>query len=392
MTGNGNYFFTKGKNAENIVHDLAQKTFLIDWCYLNPLRPDGKELCDLLVVFDDIVIIFQIKDLKLDSNGRYKKPEVEKNLKQLSGAKRALFDLKTPIELSNTRRREKFNPHEINRIYLISVLMGEGEEDFSFIEEFKNSTIHVFTRDFTQIIMNELDTINDFQRYLEQKEKLIQNDKRILIDGGEEELLVYYIRNGKSFSEFDRANLIFIESGSWLDFINSDSYKKKKEADEISYLWDEIIDRNHEGSNEYEKVARELARVDRFNRRFLSKTLIDAHVRARNSQGNIFRRCLPHDNVTYCFLFMDNDTDFEIRRKSLECICWVARKEFNRNKKVIGIATEKIMELLHSYDFALLEIPELTEQQNNEIEIIQKGMNIFVNPDKGIITESEYPE
>lgn len=64
-----NYFYLKGKNAEKILHDLAIKTFLADWCYLNPQLPDKKELCDLLVVFDNIAIIWQIKDLKKKIRG-----------------------------------------------------------------------------------------------------------------------------------------------------------------------------------------------------------------------------------------------------------------------------------------------------------------------------------
>lgn len=393
MKQNQNYFSTKGKNAEKFVHDLAKKTFLIDWCYLNPLRPNGEELCDLLVVFDDTVIIFQIKDLKLDQNGHYKKSEVEKNLRQLSGAKRTLFDLKNPIELSNERRKETINLTEINHIYLISVLMGEGEDGFAFIEEFKNSTIHVFTKDFTQIIMTELDTISDFVKYLEQKEKLIQNDKRIIIDGGEEELLAFYIRNNKSFSGLDNATMIVIESGSWLDFTNSDDYKKKKKADEISYLWDEIINRAHEGSGRYEEIARELAREDRFNRRLLSKAFSKAHDKAHYSKKNyMFRRFMLHNNVTYCFLFMDNDTEIEFRIKSLGDMCFVARKEFNENKKVIGIVTKKFIEPTRTYDYILIDIPDLTKQQISEIELIQKGMNILIKPDQSIITEREYPE
>src|SRR5207302_10483253 len=59
------YFSLKGKNAENVVHELAKQSFFTDWCYLNPLLPNGQELCDLLVVFDNVALIFQIKDLKL---------------------------------------------------------------------------------------------------------------------------------------------------------------------------------------------------------------------------------------------------------------------------------------------------------------------------------------
>jgi hypothetical protein len=111
----GDYFQQKGALAEGIIHRLATETLFTDWCYPNPKRPDGKELCDLLVVFDDTAIIWQIKDLKADDEGHYKPAEVEKNLKQVGGARRALFDLKTPIVLSNPRRGpEQFDPTSIN--------------------------------------------------------------------------------------------------------------------------------------------------------------------------------------------------------------------------------------------------------------------------------------
>ncbi|RZD14008.1 MAG: hypothetical protein EVJ47_07150 [Candidatus Acidulodesulfobacterium ferriphilum] len=77
------FFNIKGKNAEELIHELATKSFFIDWCFPNPKLPDNKELCDLLVIFDDIAIIFQIKNLKL-KNGKYNKSEVKKNIKQLS--------------------------------------------------------------------------------------------------------------------------------------------------------------------------------------------------------------------------------------------------------------------------------------------------------------------
>ena len=134
MRASQNYFQIKGKNAESLVQELARKTFLTDWCYLNPLLPSGQELCDLLVIFDRVALVWQIKDLKLDKKGRYKKAEVEKNLRQLAGARRQLFDLKTPIELLNPRRgKEIFDPSPINEVYLISALMGEGENHFSFM-------------------------------------------------------------------------------------------------------------------------------------------------------------------------------------------------------------------------------------------------------------------
>jgi len=271
------YFNLKGKNAEKIVQELAIKTFLTDWCYLNPKLPNNKELCDLLVVFDDIAIIWQIKDLKLDKNGKYNKSEVDKNLRQLSGARRQLFDLKTTIELENPRRKkEKILPETIKEIYLISVLLGEGEEIFSFIEEIKNHTIHVFDKEFTEIVLNELDTISDFTHYLKTKEALIKQNKQLVIFGGEKELLAFYLMNKRSFERFNDATNILIDEGSWKLLQKNPEYKTKKEEDKISYFWDSIINKAHMTSSQYEKlqyekVARELTRLNRFQRRYLSK-------------------------------------------------------------------------------------------------------------------------
>lgn len=60
----GHYSREKGAKAEKIIHELSLKSFFADSCYPNPPRPDGKDLCDLLVVFDDTAIIWQINDLR----------------------------------------------------------------------------------------------------------------------------------------------------------------------------------------------------------------------------------------------------------------------------------------------------------------------------------------
>jgi len=389
-----NYFNLKGKRAEEIVHALAEKTFLTDWCYKNPKLPNGKELCDLLVVFDDVAIIWQIKDLKLDEHGRYKKAEVDKNLRQLSGARRRLFELKAPITLSNPRRgREMFNPNQIKEVYLISALMGKGEDYFIFVEELKNLIIHVFNRKFTQIILNELDTISDFVDYLREKEVLVRTGKKIVLLGGEEELLAFYLMNNRSFGRFKDATMIIIDEGSWSHLQHKPEYKAKKELDKISYGWDEIINRAHEGSLEYEKVARELARPNRFERRYLSKAFFDAFMQAHNdNQHDLFRRICPNKGITYCFLFMDDPEPREKRKSMLFAICWVARDIFPQNKKVLGIATEKKIRPQCSYDFCLLDKPRWTKKDKKRALQLQKEAGIFLRPQVSRIHEDEYPQ
>jgi hypothetical protein len=143
----GHYFDRKGKDAESFVRDLALKSFLTDWCFSNPVLPNGKELCDLLVVFDQTAIIWQVKSLKLGQGGRYRESEVEKNLRQLSGARRQLFELKVPIKLQNPKRTiEIFDPSLITEVFLVSVLLGEDENFFSFVESIKEFRVHVFNK------------------------------------------------------------------------------------------------------------------------------------------------------------------------------------------------------------------------------------------------------
>src|SRR6266700_178866 len=183
------YLQRKGAAAEKLVHDLALKTFLTDWCYLNPLLPTGKELAYLLVVFGETAMIWQVKDLKLDKYGRYKKAEVTKNIRQLSGARRQLFELKTKIELENPRRgRELFDPASIKEIFLISVLTGEGEKFFLGIQQLRDQIVHVFDREFIEISLKELDTVKDFVSYLRDKELLITKVEQLIVGGGEKEL------------------------------------------------------------------------------------------------------------------------------------------------------------------------------------------------------------
>ena len=389
-----NHFYFKGKKAEEFVHDLALKTFLTDWCYLNPRLPNGKELCDLLIVFDSVAIIWQIKDLKLGKQGKYKISEVEKNLSQLSGARRQLFDLKTGIVLENPRRgKEKFNPNNIKEIFLLSALLGE-EEDFSpLIKEFKNHTVHVFTRRFTEIILSELDTISDFTEYLRKKETCLRKIKSFTIIGGEEELLASYLFDGRNFEKFVKADFVMIDKGSWAQLKNKPEYIAKKKADEISYGWDSIIDRAHEGSVKYEKVARELARPNRFQRRYLSKVFYDAHVQAhKDNVHDLYRRVFPTKGVTYCFLFADDSGSRELRKSMLVAICLVSRAKYQENKKVIGIATEKKIEPECSYDFCILDIPKWTEENKQKVDRIQKDLGIFINPTIKTIHEQEYPQ
>lgn len=383
----------KGKNAENFVYQLAKKSFLTDWCYKNPKLKNGKEICDLLVVYDDVVIIWQIKDLKL-KDGKFKESEVKNNLKQLLTAKNRLFKSNLLIELDNPRRgKEIFNPKLIKEVFFISALIGNEEDYCSFSEEVKGIKVHVFTREFTEIVLNELDTIKDFIGYLREKEKLFSTNKPITILNDERELLAFYLMNERKFDRFKEATYIVIQDGIWDELIKKPEYIAKKLENKISYAWDEMIDMAHTCGAGYELVARELARPDRFERRILSKSFFDAHMKAHNEKMyNTSRRIQEFNGVTYCFMFIEKKAPREKRKELLQAICFAARGRFKDNKKVIGIATEMKIEPVCSYDFCFLELPQWSEENQKVADMLKKNHGILENTKIGIMHEDEYPQ
>ncbi len=393
-------FRLKGAKAEDVLEALAARSFFVDWCFRSPKLPDGRELCDLLVVFDHTAIIWQAKDLQLDAAGRYKQSEVTKNLKQLSGAYRQLFELKTPIELVNARRaKERLDPGQITEVFLISALLGEGEDSFSGLEEVRGRMVHVFTREFAEIVLGELDTISDFVEYLRAKLVLFTNGKpSIFLLGGEENLLGFYLQNNRSFERLAKVNGVALDDGVWAELQRDAGYQAKKLADRISYGWDSIIERAHEGSSKYERVARELARPNRLERRTLAQSFYDMHVSAHEDTVHpIARRItvakdpVPGRNTTYVFLFMDEALGRERRQEMLQGLCLVARDLQRPNRMVIGVATEKRLEPKCSYDFCLFDYPEWPEPMVKAAEQLREEFGFFKSPQRSESITHEYP-
>ena len=378
------YYDFKGKKAEEALSILANKSFLEDWCYPNPKLPNGKELTDLLVVFDNIAIIWQIKDVKLKGK-QIKESDFRKTINQLSGAYRQLFELKTPIELSNPRRgKEAFNPDAIERIYLIAGFFGDAPFFIKSMFEIKGQHVHVLTRDFTEIILNELDTIADFTKYLHDKEDLHNSAKSIIVQGGEKEILAYYILNNKTFNYPEKTTpfVLYIEDGHWEDIQKRKEYKAKKNADSVSYCWDYLIDICHTGDNpEYELIAREMARHNRFERRILAHAFMEAYEKADSVKGQgSWRRATTLNRITYCFLFhgySGNENQREFRKKLLGVFCSIARGQYIKNTKVIGIATDRQIRPDIAFDYCYIDKPEWTKKDQKIMELAMKDTGIF---------------
>ena len=90
--------------AERYLAKLCKRSFLSMWSYTGVFRDqkaaaggkgDGKELCDLLVVFENHIIIFSDKDCRFDDAGdlqvawaRWFKKAIQNSARQVWGAER----------------------------------------------------------------------------------------------------------------------------------------------------------------------------------------------------------------------------------------------------------------------------------------------------------------
>jgi hypothetical protein len=328
--------------SERYLANLCEKSFLSLWSYPNVFRDqgrkggkgDGKELCDLLVVFDRNVIIFSDKSCEFKDTGdtdrdwaRWYSRAIKKSADQIFGAERWIR--RNPGRLYLDPRCTQpfpipFKSLEDIAFHRVVVALGakarcqvaiggsgslricpsitgdahteptaESYSSFAVgnIDPAKGY-IHVFDDVTLDIVLSELDTITDFVKYLRKKESLIASGK-LAFAAGEEDLLAFYLKNTDATNEHafvfpPNVAGIVIEENHWQKLRINSQYLAKNEANEKSYLWDKIIEEfaghafrgtlaydSPQSIAENEFILRILASESRLSRRSLSHALID---------------------------------------------------------------------------------------------------------------------
>lgn len=396
--------------GERLLSKFSEETFLELWSYPSPYRNqrngdvshgDGKELCDLLVVCGNEVIIFSEKNIEWPSGditvawSRWFKRAVTSSAKQVLGAERWLIEHPNRVFLD--RRCE--NPFPItlpnnrNGIHLIVVARGaekkcrnyfdghsgslkiniEGNKS-SNLDNLKNgpfligdinqpgSFIHVFDSLSIETILKDLNTISDFTNYLKVRKLTLRSGQNITIDG-EENFLAGYMHS--TFKEPERRN-ISLSRCNYYDVNFRHDMEIKKKEDEISYVWDNIIssfssgvlkgtsillgetDYNFDNS---EIALRHMALQSRIARRVLGKGVVDGLNNAIGEQR--FFRLLISPNIekfneTAFFIltlrYMDwmkkidgKNTLIEARHKLAGVYAQAILEKYRKLKNVVGI-------------------------------------------------------
>lgn len=345
---------SEGENdTEKILAKLCDNAFLRLWVYPNVYKNYGKELCDVLVVFENEIYIFSVKDIKFSSDAfksedslniawkRWRKTAIDESIKQVNGAERWLkghpdrifLDAKCTKYFPINLQDKKYNIHKIIVAhgaddaccqyfqalhgslpisYLDSSKINiddcKYKEDEPFrVELDKNDIIHLFDTYTLDIILNELDTITDFSNYISTKEDAIRKTEMITYCG-EEDLLGLYLKNydEKSRKHYiinkkEEGGILFVIEGTWHIFSSSEAYKAKKAVDEISYFWDKLLQRTSQnalnmilGGNadvfNGSSAIIEMAKESRFMRRHLSSIFLKSVAEFPENCGDFIRK------------------------------------------------------------------------------------------------------
>ena len=335
--------------SERHLAKLAEASFLNLWSYPAPYRDqkqngvgDGKELCDLLVVCSPYVVVFSEKTVAWPKGSlemawsRWFKRAIVNAVRQARGAERWVEQYPDRVFLDRsckTRFPIPFPEPDVRRVHRVVVASGASnacavntasrsgslivsphirhDEHWDArsrtLEPFhigdvdpEGPFVHVFDNIALDQILRELDTISDFTAYLEKRAAFVRSGM-LGQSVGEESLLAHYAVRMNDRGEHDfvskdeppraRQGPVMIGNSEFSRMITNPQYVAKKAADEVSYVWDQLIGtftRNMlDGTSttlpgysfvfaKSELGVREMALQSRFQRRGLAIAVVSA--------------------------------------------------------------------------------------------------------------------
>jgi len=448
--------------SERYLAQLTERTFLSLWSYPGIYHNqqwsggNGGEVCDLLVVFEDHVLIFSDKNIEYKRHAdpkvawrRWYKKAVKKSADQIYSAERWIREHPDRLFLDPAciqpfpvplPKPDRMQIHRIVVAHGVSEacrralggtgslmidpnLIGDdhflrGEDHVVLMDGLtlpsparpfavgqvdpKRGFIHVLDDTTLNVLLCTLDTIKDFVEYLKRKERLIIAGK-LGFAAGEEDLLAYYLQRvgPDGWNDFvlpEGIDAIFIDQGLWLAHQRHPQRLAQQNADEISYLWDGLIERfnrNILNDTQYkttgrgvahsERMVRFLAREPRTRRRFLTSLFLDLYNTAGTQPWKV--RVLEPSGLGdpyYVFLVMRhlNGLPYEKYRQKrilyLEAYVRVLKVICPDAKDIVGIATGHPGNE-NSEDLLYLDARDWTAEAQSEAEKLQR--------DTGFLTE-----
>lgn len=444
-------------DSERYLKRLCDRTFLSLWSYPGVYidkgrvggKGHGKEVCDLLVVFDKHIVIFSDKrcefpdsgDLQLDWSRWYRRAVV-KNAEQAWRAERWIRTL--PDRLYLDRACTKPFPLALPepaeaKIHRVVVAHGAAErcrQDIGGSGSLRivpdevgapfvvglvdpaKGFVHILDDTSLDLVLTELDTIFDLVTYFTKKEELLLSG-RLESSAGEEDLLAHYLFpvEGKDNSDFitpPGVGRLTVPEGLWVDYEKDPYLLARREANAASYFWDELIEASseqilantqlfasHPGIRGGAEALRLLASESRTRRRLLSIAVrdfvMDTPTLPNYRAVRIMEPTSPRQPF-YAFLQLSSDFHGlsepeyrEFRRNFLGRLCEVVKLRYSDAEDIVGIATELGSKAGRSQDIVYLNAREFTEADRTNAQKFAKAYALLTNAVRSIGTEYDYP-
>jgi len=360
--------FTKD---EEILAAFGSASFLQMWTWPNLFRDqgktsessDGKEICDLTVIFGNTIILFSDKRIEFNNSKalkvawcRWARKAISGSLKQLEGAERWLREnpdrvfvdkactKPIPISLSNPEsmtfilvvvthgiERQLSSINDEGSLSFNNQILGNENWEQSSAKPFclgnvsENRFVHVFTDETIRLVLSEFDTAKDFIAYLKQRETLFTLKKPVEVS--KESDMVYLFYENYSDSERSRAilsapelspSVVSIAKEPISNLYGNPNFQAKKKADHAAYFWDHLIEsfafhalngttqfRNWNHTSEIEPALRLMASPGRFDRRVLAQAFMEFYYKVPPGQRGTRVVYSPSDmSVGYLFLLV----------------------------------------------------------------------------------------
>jgi hypothetical protein len=449
--------------TERYLQGLARRSFLSLWSHGNPHTPEGrrgnkgagKELCDLLVIFGENILLFSDKDIQFQRNidigiawGRWYRRAVAKSADQLAGALKWLsrFPQEVYLDAHCTSRLPTPIP-DISRcnIHLICIANGAYNSCRAFFgnsgigslvvdltlkghqqhtEPFHvgdvrpdEQFIHVFDEFTLNAAFGELDTAHDFIQYLTKREQFLRSEIHAIVAAGEEQLLAAYLSsvdlNGEHnfvlprVQEDPQPSHIYFDETFWPRMLRSPEYRLKKIENDKSRAWDSLIEHfiklgeyPQGSSSDFEWGLRAIASEPRLRRRQLAEALHGIYKKTPpRHRGARMLYSLDYPDRVYIFLLLPSlpsqaDAAYrEYRKSMLEAYCMVAKLRCPNAKLVIGLATEPRESEFSSEDLLAIDVSDWSDKEYEHARQIQEDTGILLDKNLDIFEGRilEYP-
>lgn len=384
--------------SEKLVFDLCTRSCLSLWSYASPQRPDGRELCDTLVVFQNHIVIFSVKGVALKSTpdpavgaSRWTRRAVDESVGQLAGAQRELRTM-TQVIRQDKALGIALPSVEARKVHLVAVAAG-AERTVPFAGgQLEPGSVHVMDEFALRIILGELDTAPDFMHYLEAKESF----RGSIVCEGEENLLAFYLHRGRALPT--EIELLVADDTLWPGVSAKPEFVARKDQDRASYWWDRVLETligdlvTTAGEvplpTEHELVVRTMAAENRFARRVLSAACLDWLMKRQAGARNL----VSPSGVAYVFATYPRDYGREHRQADLGMRCFVARGTPALAREItIGIATELYDPSGYSLDVVYLWKPEWEEEDTRVANDARRQFGVLKDPILRAASTDEFP-